>query len=406
MKILIVDFWSDGNIGDAIMQCEIIEQSQEVSNDIHIISCFGKNQFQLNAFNESLSYDHTTWHPSYFGTYINLDKYAGKVRLSRFNRLIKTFASLVISNIKINIYKITKWKYLLGGYRYLNDIEFDAIIFNGRNYRDFDNRLKNYINNQPLLIHQKLISILFPNVPKINAGFSAWQLENEVLNSIYELWPRYNCNVARETYTYEFLKDKCNFPNIEKKKDLSFDYLSNKVTKKIGRRKKVAFSLTMVEMLDRYISEVNKSLKHYFESGYDIVLIDQVYLEHEQVEAIISRIEVPFTRISSKKIEVLLSAYSECEYVISTRMHGSIMALSQGCRVASLAYDDGAKWSIIKDELGSYPIFNPKNILASEIIEYLNSVDSTLHAEQFLKIIANTNEKYVEKFLRNINTKP
>ncbi len=404
MKILIVDFWSDGNIGDAIMQCEIIKQSSEFSDDIHIVSCFGENQFQLNAFNESLNFDSTTWHPSFFKTYINLDKFSSKIKSGRINRIFRTLLSLFISNLKLKLYKLTKSSVILGTFSDLKNVNFDAIIFNGRNYRDFDGTLKNYINNQPLIIHQKLIAELFPDVPKINAGFSAWQIESKVDETIRNQWENYSLNIARESFTYEFIKSR--YPDIElfQGKDLSFDYLSDKTIRKDSVRKKVAFSLTSVSSVDKYIEEINSTLKYYFEKDFEILLIDQVYLEHEHVEDLIKRIEIPFKRISSKKIDSLLSAYSNCEYVISTRMHGSIMALSQGCRVASLAYDDGAKWSIIKDEIPGYPIFRPIEFKAEDVINYLESEQSVEDSVKFLNKVSQSDEKYIEKFLRNINS--
>lgn len=403
MKVLIVDFWSDGNIGDAIMQCEILEQSLDVSNDIHVISCFGYNQFQLNAFNESLQFDNVTWHPSSFDTFIKLDHFTEKQNTGRVFRLFRTFLSLFMANLRNSLYSITKNRLFLGKLSYLKEEKFDAIIFNGRNYRDFNSYLKNYINNQPLLINQVFINNLFPDTPKLNAGFSTWGLDASVKKFIASTWRHYTDNVAREKFSLAYMNDNFDF-DVTYKKDLSFDYLSSRTNITYKKVKKIAFSLTAVSDIDGYIKQVNNVLMYFYDKGYEIVLIEQVYLAHENVDYLKKLINVPFLNLSSKKISNILSFYKECELVLSTRMHGSIMALSQGCRVASIAYDDGAKWCILKDDIHQYPIFIPVKSSSDDIISYLESEASILHSHSFVKKIESGQQKYVSQFLRNINT--
>lgn len=403
MRVLIVDFWSDGNIGDAIMQREILKQVTRYSNDIHVISCFGENQFQLNGFNESLDFDNVTWHPSFFNTYIKLDAYSERQNVSRLTRLVKTLISLVAANLKLNLYKKFKVSSLLGRHSYMKKLNFDAIVFNGRNYRDFDGALKNYINNQPLLINQRLVCELFDEPPKINAGFSVWGLDENVKSFIQNKWCNYQANVARESYTTKFMG---HFDGVETdyKKDLSFDYLQSKVKKQSGCNKKIAFSLTNVVEIDSYLKQINEILNHYHNLGYEVILVDQVYLAHESIDILLPRIEVSYERFSSKKIDNILSVYNTCEFVLSTRMHGTIMALSQGCKVASLAYDSGAKWSILTDEINNYPMFTPGENPSSEIIDYLDSEKASIDSNDFSVVLEKSGDKYVEKFLCNINT--
>ncbi|MFT5848655.1 polysaccharide pyruvyl transferase family protein [Psychroserpens sp.] len=403
MRVLIVDFWSDGNIGDAIMQCEILKQVSSKSSDIHVISCFGENQFQLNGFNESLNFDNVTWHPSFFNTYIKLDSYSEKQNVSRLTRLMRTFISLVSANFRLNIYKKFKISSLLGRHSYLEKMHFDAIVFNGRNYRDFNGLIKNFINNQPLLINQRLVNELFDKAPKINAGFSTWGLDGSVKSFIENNWCNYKTNVARESYTKKYME---RFVGVgtDYKKDLSFDYLQDKVQIQDGYNKRIAFSLTNVGDVDLYLKQINEILHHYYNLGYEVILVDQVYLEHESTDFLLPKIEIPFERFSSKKIDKILSMYNTCEFVLSTRMHGSIMALSQGCKVASLAYDSGAKWSILIDEINNYPMFSPGKTPSSEIIAYLESEKAPIDSYVFADVLKQSGDKYVEKFLYNINT--
>jgi polysaccharide pyruvyl transferase WcaK-like protein len=403
MKVLIVDFWSDGNIGDAIMQCEILEQSLDVSTDVHVISCFGYNQFQLNAFNESLQFDNVTWHPSFFNTFIKLDGYIERQDVRRVIRLLKTFSSLFLANLKNRLYKLTKMDFFLGKLSYLKSQSFDAIIFNGRNYRDFNSFLKNYINNQPLLINQDFVNNIFPNTPKLNAGFSTWGLDSNVKRFMSNNWNGYTENVAREKFSLSYMKEHFDF-DILYRKDLSFDYLSSRTNISYDKNKKIGFSLTAVADVDGYITQVNNVLEYFYNEGYEIFLIDQVYLAHENVDYLKELISVPFLSLSSKKISRILNFYKECELVLSTRMHGSIMALSQGCKVASIAYDDGAKWSILKDDIFDYPIFTPVKSSSKEIINYLQSETSISHSHSFIEKITSGKQNYVSEFLRNINT--
>lgn len=407
MRVLLVDFWSDGNIGDAVMQKEIIEQVAQFSEDIHIISCFGKNQFQLNAFNESLAYDNLTWHPAYFSTYIKLDFFSEYFFGSRIKRLLKTLFGLLFADLRLILYRIFKFRFLLGSFSFLVETNYDAIVFNGRNYRDFGSKLKNYINNRPLTIHQELILITSGNVPCINAGFSAWKLDASTTRFIKKFWPKIGLHVARESFSYSYFQSKVvkeiNQLNVKKYKDLSFDFLSNKMVSSKKKKDVIAFSITRVKNIDFYIQLLNQILSFYVDRHYEVVYVEQVYLIHENVDDLLDKITVPYKEFRSKNISKLLECYSECKYVLSSRMHGSIMALSQGCEVASLAYDDGAKWSILTDEMSDYPIFSPMSSKCEEIINYFGSLNAKEHVKCFANILKTTNEKYIEKFLRNID---
>ena len=408
MKILVVDFWSDGNLGDAVMQKEIIEQCGKVSKDVHILSCFGKNQFQLNAFNESLNYDYLTWHPSYFSTYIKLDFYSEWAFGSRTTRLMKTLVGLLVAELKLKLFGLFKLKFLLGKHRFLMLANYDAVVFNGRNYRDFGGKLKNYINNRPLTLHQELIFKTMQCVPIINAGFSAWNLDSSVSKFIDGNWSRIDAHIARESFTYSYLmNEKSELSkklNIYQKKDLSFDYLSEKVNREERKENIIAFSITRIGEIEPYLNMLNEVLSHFITLGYRAVYVEQVYLPHENVDDLLPKIYVPFTECRSKKIDTILKCYSQCAYVLSSRMHGSIMALSQGCHVASLAYDNGAKWSILTDELIDYPIWSPAIVSKQEIVNYFEAQKIESHTNQFIEMLMRTNEKYVEKFLHNINS--
>ena len=106
MNIVLVDFWSDGNMGDAIMQKEIQRQVFKNSTQrIDIISCFGSNQNQINTFHESKTYADSNWHSAFFKTYIKLDDYYNKKYSNRYTRLFKTVLSIFLTDLKLVLLK-------------------------------------------------------------------------------------------------------------------------------------------------------------------------------------------------------------------------------------------------------------------------------------------------------------
>lgn len=408
MRVLCVDFWSDGNLGDAIMQKEILDQvfSREEEVEVHVVSCFGKNQFQLNAFHESKHHLNSIWHPAFFKTYIKLDKYTESEFNGRYYRLLITVAALIVSTIRLKLYKYTGNVNFLGFYKYFKDMEFDVLIFNGRNYRDFGSHVKNFINNQPLIIHQELFSLLNPSTKKINAGVSIWGLSKGLLNRLKVLWGGYDLNIAREQSTFDYIKTGIGVKNVRLEKDLSFPFLSTLVRSKHENDslRRVGFSITEVPDLNNYIQFINEIGEHYKSKGYDIFVIEQVYLPHESVDHLYEKLNFDFELIKTKSITEMLNIYDVMDFVVSSRMHGSIMALSQGCKVASIAYDRGAKWGIITDELVDYPLFSPEQVTAKEVIEYLNSDKSNIHAKELSVVLTESDKRYIHEFLQNIDT--
>lgn len=404
MRVIIFDFWSDGNLGDAIMQKEILRQTRMVTEHITVVSCFGNNQFQLDAFHESKTYREVKWIPAFFKTYIRIDDYSNNKYSNRIVRLLRTFLSLVSADIKlyilnksgINLFN----KHLTG--RVVNS---EAVVFNGRNYRDFGSWLKNYINNRPIEFHQDLVRSLKMDVPILNAGLSIWSYPEKRLKRLRTIWGGHTIH-SRESISASLL-NQCRINNVQKK-DLSFSHL-NALSITPGNKnipKILGLSLTRVVDMDNYLKVINETIITWLKLNPDseVVIIEQIYLPHESTADLYDSLDFPFTVKKSKSIEEILRIYQLCSVVISTRMHGSIFSLSQGVATCSIAYDAGAKWRIIQDELPDYPLFSPNLMNAESINEYLYSSRAIEHATQFSKRIKQTTEKYVKEFLSNTNT--
>lgn len=401
MKILCVDFWSDGNLGDAIMQKEILQQCDSQKNEVHVISCFGHNQFQMNAFHESMKVPDVIWHPSFFSTYIKLDSYTELKFGGRIARLLRTLFSLIYADVKLRLFRIMGHYFFLGSSSYLKNLDFDVVILNGRNYRNYNGRLKNYINNRPLTLHQSLVSTLFPQAKVLNAGVSIWGADSKTLDFIKKKWPSYSSNVTRESFSYKLLESYG--VGATQRKDLSFPYLKSfiKEGQSSSKEKLVVFSLTEVAGIQHYLQQINILLKKYASRGYKIALVDQVYLRHESIDELLPLLEVEYERVSTNSLDNLIQVYSRAEIVISSRMHGSIIAMSQSCKVASVAYDKGAKWNIITDEIEGYKLFSPETLDAQKVLDYLDSDSSFEHSCVLRKSISDCKERYVSEFIHD-----
>jgi polysaccharide pyruvyl transferase WcaK-like protein len=406
MKILCVDFWSDGNLGDAIMQREILDQCDSQKNEVHVISCFGRNQFQMNAFHESLKVPDVCWHPGFFSTYIKLDSYSELKFGGRITRLLKTLFSLILADLKLWLFRISGLAFFLGSSSYLKNLDFDVVVLNGRNYRDYNGKLKNYINNRPLTFHQSLVSFLFPDARILNAGVSIWGADPKTLDFIKSNWNSYSCNVSRESFSYSLFESYG--VKALQRKDLSFSYLKSFTKDKqcVDKDKTLVFSLTEVSSVQHYLQQINIILSEYVSRGYEIILVDQVYLPHESIDALLPLLEVKYERVTTNSLANLIRVYSRAEIVISSRMHGSIIAMSQSCNVASIAYDTGAKWNIITDEVEGYNLFSPENLDAKNVIDYLDSDVAPVHCSILRKSISDCEERYVSEFIHNFSAKP
>lgn len=384
------------------MQVETLEQLRD-AYEIHIISCFGANQFQLNAFRESLCYDNTTWLPSFINTYIRLDKFTESHK-SRSKRLLLSLLSLLRADLRIILFKISKNNFFIKHFSLLRNQQYDAIIFNGRNYRDFDGFLKNYINNRPLTINQELIHILFPTVKKLNSGYSIWKFDSYTEKLVKRLWNKNDLNVPRESASLtESIKN--GIINTRPEKDLSFSYLARRNKNlSTNRSKKVCINLTPIHNPTKYINLLNEIINHYSKLDFEIVIIDQVYLEHESTDDICKQLHGPHKRFKTTSLEKLIAEYNTAQFTISTRMHGSIISLSLGVPTASIAYDIGSKWKIIVDELKDYPLFKLEQLSFNNLIEYVESNAAIDHAKTFKEIISNEQKEYVKEFVHNIIT--
>lgn len=401
-KIILLDFCSEKNRGDAAMQVGLLKLVFKYFRDpiISIVSVFGANQASKFIY----EYDHSLkWPVSIYGglkpTFFPIgSSEVGSKLISELKQGIFFFFSLVLLfflAIKAPFSLIRK----IVPDEYYNTIERirDAgfVIWNGRNFRSRSNQLIELYRIMHVVYHPLVCISLSKPIACI--GASVWHLNNPISRLIlkYTFNKCFFISLREESSYNETIKllGEQRKNKVSLLPDLSFAVYdvgaevkkkrapisNNPIPKTIG--------LTIVDWVDdgevvrnNYKNAMAGVIDFYLKHNSKIVIIPQVTKRWEDSNSLISEIlnlQKNKDNISiindDLMIKDLLSIYSKIDFLIATRMHSAIFASFVGTPLIAISYDRGGKWSIIK-ELGYEDfLFNYSDVNSLKLI---NSVQS------------------------------
>ena len=353
-KVIFLDFASEVNRGDAIMQEVFYKSGLDIleASEISVISVYGRNQ----SFDAHEHFDLTArFNPKIFP---NLRNSGNKLTQNYKSSKLRNVVSLAAALIQLIILRV--FGVFLGRPDQKEVISklksADYVIWNGRNFRDRRGFGELY-DILCMLISAQMALILGKKV--FTVGVSIWPLKL-ALSRLVLRKTLTKCEMVsvRETSSYEYATSKLKLKNIRLDPDLSFASMPFIGLNEKGAIRKKMF-ITIVDWTEdgdlvrrNYINAIIKSINWGHKNGLEPVIVPQVHHMWEDYRSILSEIkDVVDVEVMNTSLdhESLLSTYREGAILLATRMHSAIFALSERCKVLALSYDSGAKWSILTD---------------------------------------------------------
>ncbi|HTX78383.1 MAG TPA: polysaccharide pyruvyl transferase family protein, partial [Longilinea sp.] len=412
MKILLLDFCSEKNRGDAAMQVGLIELVYQNFQDpeVSIISVYGANQSK----NLQDEFDHSTKYPVTIlgGLRPTFYPINGKEQNStlRFELLqMLNFIPCLLLPLALKLHvplKLIK-RFLPKYYRNTFDqmVSADIVIWKGKNFRSRKNKILEIYRTLVLIYHPLFCSIL--SKPLGCVGTSVWSLNSPIsrffLKTIFE-----KCTFisAREEKSYrelvKLMGDKST-SQLDLLPDLSYAAMADRKDSLQKRRRilNTAYpqrvGMTIVDWKDEgtevrntYKKSIVALISFLIEKGSEIVLIPQVTKNWESNADLIlemvsnSDIQKHITRVEGQpSVNELLTIYSNLDFLVASRMHSAIFASAVNTPLVAVAYDSGGKWGILESlGYGDY-IINYKDITPEKLRERV--ISCWENREQLLK---------------------
>jgi polysaccharide pyruvyl transferase WcaK-like protein len=373
VNILLLDFWSDRNRGDAAMQVGLVRLLRRRIPEARLVvmATYGANQWP--SFLDEL--DETA--PIVDGvvggirpTFVPFDT---AILRRRAVRRLANATGLAAALALLPFWLLLRWvplfdralpSRLRASVREIRAA--DLVLWNGRNFRaDSPAREAYEIFN---LVYNPIVALLLAR-PVAAIGVSLWPLRNRLARRLVSAVLGRTFFVSfRELDSYErgvnALRGRPAL--VELLPDLSFAALDPPNELELGadcegaRPKRLG--VTLVDWRgsggsarDRYVEALSGFLSTFLEeTDTEVTIIPQVTYEMEATEAIerelIERVASPRLHAIRGRptIVELLTLYREQELVVATRMHSAIFALSQGTPVVTIPYDSGGKWGILR----------------------------------------------------------
>ncbi len=378
MSIVLLDFASEKNRGDAAMQMSIILLTKKYfpTAALSVITVFGVNQHP-DCLEE---FDHT--YPlhkgdvSYVGgimsTYESINASDTKNLTyhqsspGRILRLMLMFCITVFVKVGLPDVLVRKCMSNEGWKTFQIIRNADFILWNGRNFRGYS-VVKEPFAIYSLCIHPLLCIVL--GKPMVCLGASVWRLKNPISRYIL----RYTLSrcilvTLRESASFSYVHSLA--PDLVKRDilrqvpDLSLPVLQQMphIVKPINKQPVIVMTIVGQREIGNqniyhsYISAMH-NLAQYIcsELKGTIVIMPQVVYKTEPnakaIEEIFTGIERSrYTVITEEySVQQLVEAYRKADFLIATRMHSAIFALTAGTAVLAITYDSGAKWDILKN---------------------------------------------------------
>jgi polysaccharide pyruvyl transferase WcaK-like protein len=366
-KVAIIDYWSDYNRGDAMMQVAILQLVNRLPSTVILDS--GCNEYKRFSaqLDETQKIGNVNFLPSpklsfYF-------RAPGKIK-NIINKLC------LIANVFVfHLFFLVRscrldWLIPSSVKGFFDEIEAaDVVIWNGRNFRS-NNKSFEFFEYFDLCC--AAICAIYMNKEVYALGVSIWTPKSALgLSLLRRVFSRCSMVYAREDVSLEVLKKEILPDNNELcgyLPDLSFFYMEKNLAETADLRPEGFFTIGIVPKdpvrrnkisLDEYAEFVVEIVKEVVKQQGNLPLrfkfINQAVLENEPNDEAVEFIgrqlrgvgEV-IEPIRQPTLNDLSIAYRECDFVISSRMHGCILSAFFNRPFVGIPYDAGAKWGILE----------------------------------------------------------
>lgn len=367
-KVLVIDYWSDYNRGDAMMQVAILQLINQWPAEVVLDSGFNEFKKFSTQLDETSKVGEVTFHASpklsyYFRGSGKLPNLLNKICLVANVALFHFFYLLNILGLKFLLPKSVAHFFKL-----VNAAE--VVVWNGRNFRS---NKKSFEFFEFFDLCCAAIAALYMKKKVYALGVSIWRPKSAIGMSLLRfVFSKCEMVYAREDISYKILheeiiresKGRCGYlpdlsffymkKNLEQDEDLrsASCYTIGIVPKDPVRRNNLslkAYANYIVDLAKKVISELAG------ERAVRFKFVNQAVLENEpndEAVAIISEALRSLGEIVDPIRRPMLSdlseAYRSCDFVISSRMHGCIMSSYLGRPFVGIPYDAGAKWGILE----------------------------------------------------------
>lgn len=375
-RVLLLDFWSDKNRGDAAMQIALVEMVRRrlPGSSISVMAAYGSNQWP--AFVDELDQTAHRVDDVVGGIRPTFVPFEEGIAPSRGRRRAAGLLWTVVGACLLPLW------WLIGRFRLLDPLmpaplrrsvgvlrAADLVVWNGRNFRSNSARREPYEIWH--LLYNPLVALLFGK-PVACIGASVWPLQHPLSRALFRL-------VVGRTFFTSF-REQSSFDyagqllagatcRVELLPDLSLVALPDErdggrpqAERGVLRR----LGLTVVDWEGNGVGAQNRyrsALLDYLEAflmgaGTEVVLIPQVTYAMEATgsleHAILERLGPDRVSVltGDPTVPELTSVYAGVDLLLATRMHSAIFALSQGTPVVTIPYDRGGKWGIL-DMMGA-----------------------------------------------------
>ncbi len=396
-KIVILDFMSEKNLGDAAIQVGLLKILRESfpQATIAIMTSFGANQLSElgGEFTHSLSKE-TKLFGGLVPTFYPFRKTSFKNPLyyetSNFFHLLLRVWLLIA--LKIGIPKKVINQLLGKQYRPSFDLimKADLVVVRGRNYRSRKSPLLEIIRMLSKVYHPLLCGLLKKKM--ILVGASIWEQKSRLATRLLGVAFQF-CSLitVRDRSSLEIAKkisDRYKSITPIFVPDLAFSIFSDR--EELSRKRRgpsqadhpETLGLTLLDwnsdepaMREKYQHSISNLVRYYSTLGSRIVIIPQVSISWDDSSAILQGLkvdanpEVVTVIRDNLSLEKLIELYSGLDILVGTRMHSTIFAAIVNTPFVAIANDAGGKWSII-EELGYKDyLINYKEITPGLLIE-------------------------------------
>ncbi|WP_415900107.1 polysaccharide pyruvyl transferase family protein [Neptuniibacter sp. QD48_11] len=393
-NILILDVAQQGNSGDDIMQQTLVDLTKKYGCvEPKLMTYFGSNEFEI-AKSEFTFYEHELDVSVIHGvasTHVLSSQTSVFLLFKRLLSVLNVFLFCLL--VKVGLGKVYSKIFMNDMQRHaINEIlNAHLIIWNGRNFRGSDRGgMRETLKVAELCLNPLVCMVL--NKKMVNLGSSVWKLK-----SFFSKWILskliHSCETfyVRENTSLEYLVRE--FPShiagkVKYMPDLSLYTLSKSRPKfVITDKDSKTVGLTLVGCLEigdkdkfqYYLNTLSKVVSYLGKLNYKIVVVPQVTYSREPYSDALNFLQINNPEVDIKeletdgKIETLLACYSNLDFLIASRMHSAIFALSVDTPVYAIAYDVGAKWSIL-NEIGLMEehLTSPETLNFSRVIEFID----------------------------------
>ncbi|WP_422048483.1 polysaccharide pyruvyl transferase family protein [Shimia sp.] len=354
-KAVLLDFASEVNRGDAIMQEVFYQHCQDTLgvDEISVVSVYGKNQDYDSPKHFDLS---SRFNPKIFANLRNSgNKLEGSSRSSKLGNVLNLFVSLLQL---LNLLIFRRFVGRPDQSELAKEIrEADYVIWNGRNFRN--RRGIGELYDILCMSVSPMIAVILGRRP-VTIGVSIWPLRMKsskfILRFVLSKCEFVSC---RESESFSYANNVLGLENTRLDPDLSFASMPFNGLKRADDPDMKTMYITLVDwdedgeqVRQDYINAIGEAIRWGNENEFSVTIVPQVHFQWEDYRALLPELEKfgDFSKLEkSLEHEELLELYRNGSILIATRMHSAIFALSEGCKVLAISYDSGAKWNILTD---------------------------------------------------------